>query len=155
MKVVFICAFAHQTVIEKPEMLTGTIPKEVTCSHIGCGCSALMFPYSLDESAVATHKFYNQPEQGEILSLEESNYLAAGGLMFRTIPEAVPADLKKEFVATEGMNKLAMFIINNFPLEQRLPDIIDTAILLMKKYKGHLSLMKTLNGKTPSGKDLN
>lgn len=152
MKVVFLCAFAHQTIIEKPEGLTGRIPDTVVCSHLNCGCASAMFPFQINPEVQATHVFYNSPKFGEIISAEEQNFLTAGGLMFREIPENVPDKVKKEFVATEGINKLAMFIINNFDVDQRLPDIIDTAILLMKKYKGHLSLMKTLN---KTGKDLN
>lgn len=155
MKVAFICPMAHTTIIEKPEHISGRIPDTVVCGQLGCGCGSAMFPFQIDEDVQATHEFYKTPKLGEIVTLEEQNFLDAGGLMFRVIPENVPDKVKKEFIATEGMNKLAMFLVNNFPVEQRLPDIIDTAILHLKKYKGHLSLMKTLKGKTPSGKDLN
>jgi len=155
MKVAFICPMAHTTIIEKPEATSGRIPDQVVCAHLGCVCPSAMFPFQIDEMVKATHVFYNSPKFGEIVTIEEQKFLDSGGLMFREIPENVPDQVKKEFVATEGMNKLAMFLVNNFPVEQRLPDIIDTAIMHLKKYQGHLSLMKTLKGKTPGGKDLN
>lgn len=155
MKLAFICPMAHTTVIEKTEATSGRIPEQITCAHLGCGCPSAMFPFQIDETVNATHVFYNSPKFGEIVTIEEQKFLDSGGLMFREIPENVPDQVKKEFTATEGINKLALFMINNFPSDQRLPDIIDTAIMHLKKYKGHLSLMKTLKGKTPTGKDLN
>lgn len=155
MKVVFLCAYAHTTIIEKPEDLFGRMPEQIQCSHLNCGCPSMMFPFQMDPEIQATHIFYNIPKLGEIVTAEEQRFLDAGGLMFREIPENVPDEVKKEFVATEGITKLATFIIKAFPEEQRLPDIIDTAISLLNKFRGHLSLMKTLKGKTPGGKDLN
>lgn len=152
MKIAFICAFAHLTIIEKSLATSGRVPDTVVCGHIGCGCPSAMFKFQIDTSVVATHEFYSSPAFGEIITIEEQNFLDAGGLLFRTIPENVPDKVKNEFVATEGMRKLGNFILNNFPKDQHLPDIVDTAINFLKKYQGHLSLMKTLN---KTGKDLN
>lgn len=148
MKTLYICPFAHATIIDKPENISGVVPKEIQCSHLECGCGSVIFPYTIDDNVTATHVFYNMPKVGEIVSLEEQSYLDAGGLMFREIPENVHETFKKEFTATEGIMKLAKFMVANFPSDQRLPDVIDTAILYMQKYKGHLSLMKTLRGMT-------
>jgi len=142
MKIAYLCPFAHVTVINKPDTVFGINPKEVTCTHIGCGCPAGMFPFLMDETVQPTHEFFIGGS--EILSLEEQKYLEAGGMLFREIPDQVSSEVKKEFAATKGINKLALFLVNNIPNEERLPDIIDTTILHLQKYLGHMQVMKTL-----------
>ena len=146
MKIGFLCPFGHLTIMDKPEHVQGRIPQQIICTSLACGCPAGLFEASiLDDICVATHEFYE--DKNGILTAEEQAYLNAGGILFREIPANIPESIKKEFTATKAINKLALYIINNLPKEDRLPDIIDTAIHILKKYKGHMEVMKSLSGK--------
>lgn len=145
MNLAYLCRKAHLTIILKPEGLTGQIPETIVCSHLSCGCPSAIFDFQIDADVTPTHVFYNTPHLGDIVTPEEDAYLKAGGLMFRTIPENVPDSVVKEFTATKGMKKLADFLVKHVPADQRLEDIVDTAILLLGKYFGHLALMRSIH----------
>lgn len=147
MKLAYVCPFAHVTVIEKAESLNKRLPEEIICTSIACGCPAGMFKASIiDEEVMATHEFFTG-ESELLLSLEEQKYLEAGGMLIREIPSNIPEGIKKEFTATKAIGKLATFLVQNLPEEERLPDVIDTAIACIQKHIGHVHMMKVIRSK--------
>lgn len=142
MKAAYLCQMAHTTIINLPEGMTGRVPQIINCSHINCGKHSNIHPeIVIDESVVATHEFYKG--DGKILTKEEIDYLEQGGLLFKTIPEAVPKNVINEFKNTEAMIKLGTFIIKNRPDLAGKSSIEDTAIDLLSKYFNFNSVMST------------
>src|SRR5690554_2443160 len=113
-KVAYLCNKVHPTIILLPGKVNGTFPKLIKCSHINCGnIASLHFDLEIDDSIVATHEFYKG--DGKVLTKEEIEYLDAGGLLFKTIAEAVPKNVINEFMNTNEMIVIGTFITRNRP----------------------------------------
>lgn len=141
MKAVYLCQMTHTTIIKLPKGMTGRVPQIITCSHINCGNhSHLHQEVVVDESVVATHVFYKGG--GKILTKEEIDYLEQGGLLFKTIPEAVPKEVINEFMNTNEMIKIGTFIAKNWPEKAGKGTIATATVELLKKLKGHEAIGK-------------
>lgn len=114
MKAAYLCPMSHVTIILLPEGMTGSVPITIRCSHINCGNhSNLHQEIVISDSVVATHEFYKG--DGKVLNKEEIDYLEQGGLLFKTIPEAVPKEVINEFMNTNEMIKIGTFIATHWP----------------------------------------
>lgn len=135
LKVAYICAFAHVTVIDKGTIIEGRFPEQIQCTHLHCLNPAHLFSETvIDESVTATHEFFDKNNVDRVLSIEEDNYLQAGGLMFREIPEKVSNQVKNEFKNTEEQIRLAQFLLENVSESERIGRPVDTAIDQITKF---------------------
>lgn len=134
MKIAYLCAMAHVTVIEKPEGLKGSYPGRIQCTCPHCLTDAILFTESvMSEEVVATHIFYNV--SGELISLQEQEYLKAGGLLFKEIPENIAISVKNEFRNSKELLRLAEFLVNTVDVKDRIGTPVDTAIDQIEKFK--------------------
>jgi len=150
MKASYLCPMTHTTIIKLPKGMTGRVPQTITCSHINCGKhSHLHQEVMVDESVVATHVFYKG--DGKILTKEEIDYLEQGGLLFKTIPEAVPKEVINEFMNTEEMIRIGTFISKNWPDMAGKGTISSATIELLGKLKGHENILNNNRIHKPIG----
>lgn len=144
MKIAYLCALAHVTVINKPDDLAGRYPSEIPCTCLGCESLALV-TYQVDESVETFHEFYVPA----IVMPSEQDYVNSGGLMFRQIQGSEPRALKNEYKNTEEQIRLGNFMLSNFKVDTK-KNIVDTAIDFLKELKGYRSVSEMAKGQDSS-----
>lgn len=134
MRIAYLCHYGHLTVGIKADHLQGDTAKKINCIHCG-GVATCFEEHTVVEEVPAHFEFYRPVI---ISSDEERSILDSGLLLMRAFEDPI---ITREFEATKGMLKLVEFMMENIEESERLPDIVDTAILHMKRslqYKKHL-----------------
>lgn len=129
MRVAYLCPSGHLTVGLKDEKLSGGLPADVGCVH--CNLVAKMFePFTMLDSVPCHFEFY-RPKYGQVVSIEEEQLLKRNMLLIRLVEDPI---ITKEFQCAKALSKLTKFLVMHIALEDRLPDVVDTAIRDLERY---------------------
>jgi len=127
MKIGYLCFQGHLTVGIKEKSLIGNIAKKVPCIH--CNQEASVHEeHTLSDNVPAHFKFV---KPAIVQNKEQQEYLDRGFLLMELVEDPI---ITKEFEATKALTRLAQFMLENTSEEERLPDIVDTAIVFMSRY---------------------
>lgn len=137
MKIGYLCFQGHLTVGIKEKSLIGNIAKKIPCIH--CNQEASVHEeHTLSDNVPAHFKFV---KPAIVQSKEQQDYLDRGFLLMELVEDPI---ITKEFEATKALTRLAEFMLENTTPEERLPDIIDTAIVFMSRYFTSRNAVKKL-----------
>lgn len=137
MKIGYLCFQGHLTVGIKEKSLIGNIARKVPCVH--CNQEASIHEeHTLSDNVPAHFKFV---KPAIVENKEQQDYLDRGFLLMELVEDPI---ITKEFQATKAIQRLAEFMLENTEESERLPDIIDTAIVFMARYFDSRNAVKKL-----------